>query len=68
MRGAWPAQPRPGNGVHIGARLRSALHEWIRSWISLGDWVRIVVQITIHCRICIGRDGHLGQSEFFDIS
>ena len=31
-------------------------------------WGRILVQVTICCRLQIGRDGHLDQSEAYDIS
>ena len=35
---------------------------------ELMSWVRILVQVTIYRRILIGRDGHLDQSEAYDIS
>ena len=31
-------------------------------------WARILVQVTIYRRLQIGRDGHLYQSEAYDIS
>ena len=31
-------------------------------------WARILVQVTIYGRLLIGRDGHLDQSEAYDIS
>ena len=31
-------------------------------------WPRILVQVTIYRRLLIGRDGHLDQSEAYDIS
>ena len=31
-------------------------------------WARILVQVTIYRRFLIGRDGHLDQSEAYDIS
>ena len=31
-------------------------------------WTRIFVQVTIYRRLLIGRDGHLDQSEAYDIS
>ena len=31
-------------------------------------WARILVQLTIYRRLLIGRDGHLDQSEAYDIS
>ena len=31
-------------------------------------WTRILVQVTIYRRLLIGRDGHLDQSEAYDIS
>ena len=31
-------------------------------------WVRILVQVTIYRSLQIGRDGHLDQSEAYDIS
>ena len=34
----------------------------------LWDWARILVQVTIYRRLLIGRDGHLDQSEAYDIS
>ena len=33
-----------------------------------GAWARILVQVTIYRRLLIGRDGHLDQSEAYDIS
>ena len=33
-----------------------------------GTWGRILVQVTIYRRLLIGRDGHLDQSEAYDIS
>ena len=33
-----------------------------------GTWARILVQVTIYRRLLIGRDGHLDQSEAYDIS
>ena len=35
---------------------------------ALQTRVRILVQVTIHRRLRIGRDGHLDQSEAYDIS
>ena len=32
------------------------------------SWGRILVQVTIYGRLLIGRDGHLDQSEAYDIS
>ena len=34
----------------------------------LQRWARILVQVTIYRRLLIGRDGHLDQSEAYDIS
>ena len=34
----------------------------------LSIWARILVQVTIYRRLLIGRDGHLDQSEAYDIS
>ena len=31
-------------------------------------WARILVEVTIYRRLLIGRDGHLDQSEAYDIS
>ena len=31
-------------------------------------WARILVRVTIYRRLRIGRDGHLDQSEAYDIS
>ena len=31
-------------------------------------WARILVRVTIHRRLRIGRDGHLDQSEAYDVS
>ena len=31
-------------------------------------WAHILVQVTIYRRLLIGRDGHLDQSEAYDIS
>ena len=30
-------------------------------------WARILVQVMIHRRLQIGRDGHLDQSEAYDV-
>ena len=44
------------------------------STLPLGDrdsprcWAHILVQVTIYRRLLIGRDGHLDQSEAYDIS
>ena len=43
------------------------------SWCGIyrhaaGDLARISVQVTIYRRLLIGRDGHLDQSEAYDIS
>ena len=35
---------------------------------SLESRARILEQVTIYRRLLIGRDGHLGQSEAYDIS
>ena len=35
---------------------------------SLRYWARILVQVTIYRRLQIGRDGHLDQTESYDIS
>ena len=35
---------------------------------SLSVWGRFLVQVTIYRRLLIGRDGHLDQSEAYDIS
>ena len=39
---------------------------------SVVDWfclrARILIQVTIYRRLLIGRDGHLDQSEAYDIS
>ena len=35
---------------------------------GLCNWARILVQVMIYRRILIGRDGHLDQSEAYDIS
>ena len=45
----------------------------MRSVILLIVWLlaqlgRILVQVTIYRRLLIGRDGHLDQSEAYDIS
>ena len=32
------------------------------------SWARILVQVTIYRRLLIGRDGHLDQSEAYNIS
>ena len=38
------------------------------SILSVRIWGRILVQVTIYRRLLIGRDGHLDQSEAYDIS
>ena len=35
---------------------------------QINDRARILVQVTIYRRLLIGRDGHLDQSEAYDIS
>ena len=35
---------------------------------EISSRVRILVQVTIYRRLLIGRDGHLDQSEAYDIS
>ena len=40
----------------------------IRTPVNLVAWGRILVQVTIYRRHLIGRDGHLDQSEAYDIS
>ena len=35
---------------------------------QINSWVRILVQVTLYRRLLIGRDGHLDQSEVYDIS
>ena len=36
--------------------------------IFKSNWASILVQVTIYRRLLIGRDGHLYQSEAYDIS
>ena len=36
--------------------------------IEIRTWVRILVQVTINRRLRIGQDGHLDQSETYDLS
>ena len=58
----------------MGHRLRRRptlnQHWFNASWL-LGStsevWARILVQVTIYRRLLIGRDGHLGQLEAYDI-
>ena len=38
------------------------------SYLPKVDRARILVQVTIYRRLLIGRDGHLDQSEAYDIS
>ena len=38
------------------------------STVDVRVWVRILVQVTIYRRLLIGRDGHLDQSEAYDLS
>ena len=35
---------------------------------NMACWGRILVEVTIYRRLLIGRDGHLDQSEAYDIS
>ena len=35
---------------------------------NIRSWARILVQVTIYRRLLIGQDGHLDQSEAYDIS
>ena len=44
---------RPQNAAHVGEPI---------------TWGRILVQVTIYRRLRIGRDGHLDQSEAYDLS
>ena len=37
------------------------------SSMNILHWARILVQVTIYRRLLIGRDGHLDQSEGYDI-
>ena len=37
-------------------------------WNNFQNRARILVQVTIYHRLLIGRDGHLDQSEAYDIS
>ena len=52
----------------------SRLDHWIKrdSWkgpcLSEKNWARILVQVTIYRRLLVGRDGHLDQSEAYDMS
>ena len=59
-----------GGGFFSGTALTSWLHVNIREDldIPLTTWVGILVQVTIYRRLLIGRDGHLDQSEAYDIS
>ena len=36
--------------------------------MHVSHWARILVQVTINRRLLIGRDGHLDQSEAYDLS
>ena len=50
----------PGDQSHALNTLRH------RHFFSLARaWARILVQVTIYCRLQIGRDGHLDQSETY---
>ena len=40
---------------------------WLTSVVMV-TWARILVQVTIYRRLLIGRDGHLDQSETYDLS
>ena len=50
---------------HFMLLLQYAQYSWITYLIFRG---RILVQVTIYRRLLIGRDGHLDQSEAYDIS
>ena len=51
------------NGKFRRQRVNRALFEHL-----MRTRVRILVQVTIYRRLLIGRDGHLDQSEAYDIS
>ena len=40
---------------------------WYKKYEEAVGWARIRVQVTIYHRLRIGRDGHLDQSEAYDI-
>ena len=44
------------------------LFYYLSAEINFRIWVRILVQVTIYRRLLIGRDGHLDQSEAYDMS
>ena len=43
-------------------------HDFVRGQSVTETWSGILVQVTIYRRLLIGRDGHLDQSEAYDIS
>ena len=51
-----------------GWNLWECLLKYNHMTLSLVAWGRILVQVTIYRRLLIGRDGHLDQSEAYDIS
>ena len=50
--------------------LKSTLFKEDESFFVWGleSWAGILVQVTINRRLLIGRDGHLDQSEAYDLS
>ena len=43
------------------------LRKWHKQLVCV-IWARILVQVTTYRRLLIGRDGHLDQSEAYDMS
>ena len=62
----WPCCLQPLQCFSLGW---SGLYDGILySTMWYISWARILVQVTIYRRLLIGRDGHLDQSEAYDIS
>ena len=62
---SW-AIPKNSNAQFSAQELTSFRSCTFKLFISV--WGRILVQVTIYRRLLIGRDGHLDQSEAYDIS
>ena len=74
MDAASPAGRGRGGKVAI-QRSPSAIKDMLLAWVKqqvdgypVSQLARILVQVTIYRRLLIGRDGHLDQSEAYDIS
>ena len=56
------------NTLFLKHYIHMLLHISCCLFSRMSTWARILVQVTIYRRPLIGRDGHLDQSEAYDIS